>query len=273
MTACVSCVRPVANVAAWCECGRCIRCGRKVLTRQHLADDPKRIRDAALCGSGRDCDAIAEGVQIAIATALGGGERDAYKRAKAENDERFMIERDEARHERDAAIARAEKAERERDEWRAMTEHVISDLDARVDGMLIGAQRERDAALRRAEEAEARLALAEAELRDIRSVLGETTEPLAPRIQQMLDSANEGSDYENTLVRILDDVGRMPSDDLEGDAYDAWSRLRTRLALAEAQIRKLLASAVPHPVEHPTMTAAWREAEAFLAAYENGRER
>ena len=32
-------------------------------------------------------------------------ERDAYRRAKAENDERYMIERDEARQERDKALA------------------------------------------------------------------------------------------------------------------------------------------------------------------------
>ena len=40
--------------------------------------------------------------QVAALTA----ERDAYKRAKAENDERFMLERDEARRERDTALAR-----------------------------------------------------------------------------------------------------------------------------------------------------------------------
>jgi hypothetical protein len=34
-------------------------------------------------------------------------ERDAYKRAKNENDERFMLERDEARRERDEARAEA----------------------------------------------------------------------------------------------------------------------------------------------------------------------
>lgn len=32
-------------------------------------------------------------------------ERDAYKKAKSENDERFMLERDQARAERDAALA------------------------------------------------------------------------------------------------------------------------------------------------------------------------
>ena len=37
--------------------------------------------------------------------------RDAYKRAKAENDERFMIERDEARQERDAVLARVRELE------------------------------------------------------------------------------------------------------------------------------------------------------------------
>lgn len=36
-------------------------------------------------------------------------ERDAYKRAKTENDERFMIERDTARQERDAALAKLGK--------------------------------------------------------------------------------------------------------------------------------------------------------------------
>jgi hypothetical protein len=32
-------------------------------------------------------------------------------------------------------------------------------------------------------------------------------------------------------------------------------------------IRALLKSAHPHPVEHPTMTAAWKKAEAFLARF------
>lgn len=39
------------------------------------------------------------------------GERDAYKRAKAENDERFMLERDEARAERDALRDQLDEAE------------------------------------------------------------------------------------------------------------------------------------------------------------------
>lgn len=39
-------------------------------------------------------------------------ERDAYKRAKAENDERYMIERDEARAERDALAAALATAHR-----------------------------------------------------------------------------------------------------------------------------------------------------------------
>lgn len=33
---------------------------------------------------------------------------------------------------------------------------------------------------------------------------------------------------------------------------------------AVAEIRNLLASAHPHPKEHPTMTAAWKRARAFL---------
>lgn len=38
-----------------------------------------------------------------------------------------------------------------------------------------------------------------------------------------------------------------------------------RAALAAA-LEKMLASAVPHPVEHPTMTEAWKVARAALAA-------
>jgi hypothetical protein len=35
-------------------------------------------------------------------------------------------------------------------------------------------------------------------------------------------------------------------------------------------IRTLLKSAVPHPVEHPTMTAAWKQAEEFLERVKQG---
>lgn len=63
------------------------------------------------CGCGEtDCDAPELARLRAQVEALE-AERDAYKRAKAENDERFMIERDEARIERDDAEARAERAE------------------------------------------------------------------------------------------------------------------------------------------------------------------
>ncbi len=41
-------------------------------------------------------------------------ERDAYKKAKAENDERFMLERDEARRERDSLAGRLGEMERDR---------------------------------------------------------------------------------------------------------------------------------------------------------------
>lgn len=40
----------------------------------------------------------------------------------------------------------------------------------------------------------------------------------------------------------------------------------------EKCIRTLLASAVPHPVEHPTMWKAWREAEELIGATETGSE-
>lgn len=41
-----------------------------------------------------------------------------------------------------------------------------------------------------------------------------------------------------------------------------------RTERAEDMIRTLLASAVPHPVEHPTMTKAWAAAREFLGALE-----
>lgn len=46
---------------------------------------------------------------------------------------------------------------------------------------------------------------------------------------------------------------------LKNDHRDA------RIAQLEEEIRKMLASAVPHPVEHPTMTAAWESAQATLS--------
>jgi hypothetical protein len=38
-----------------------------------------------------------------------------------------------------------------------------------------------------------------------------------------------------------------------------------QVAALRAEIVNLLASAHPHPVEHPTMTAAWQKASAALA--------
>jgi hypothetical protein len=40
---------------------------------------------------------------------------------------------------------------------------------------------------------------------------------------------------------------------------------RARIAALEAELRNVLASAVPHPREHPCMSAAWKRAEALLA--------
>lgn len=49
--------------------------------------------------------------RVLIANRLLAKERDAYKRAKAENDERFMLERGTARMERDTALARVKELE------------------------------------------------------------------------------------------------------------------------------------------------------------------
>ena len=70
-------------------------------------------------------------------------ERDAYRKAKAENDERFMLERDEARRERDAALAElasvrrsveaARVAVEERDELVKQLREAADTLDSLVD--------------------------------------------------------------------------------------------------------------------------------------------
>lgn len=49
-----------------------------------------------------------------------------------------------------------------------------------------------------------------------------------------------------------------------GTQYQIEDTLRARVAQLEGAIRKMLDSAVPHPVEHPTMTAAWESARATL---------
>lgn len=79
--------------------------------RAEPADVP--VRDVAVCGGAhghadaRYIAAAAPDVVLCLLDALDAAERerDAYKRAKAENDERFMCERDAARVERDQARA------------------------------------------------------------------------------------------------------------------------------------------------------------------------
>lgn len=58
-----------------------------------------------------------------------------------------------------------------------------------------------------------------------------------------------------TIVYVRSDLAAARADVLTlCDAYDATLDI----------IRTLLASAHPHPVEHPTMTAAWAKAREFL---------
>lgn len=52
-----------------------------------------------------------------------------------------------------------------------------------------------------------------------------------------------------------------------GDFRNAYRRERYSLSRAHTIIRKLLASATPHPVEHPTMAEAWAEARLYLGEY------
>lgn len=56
-------------------------------------------------------------------------ERDAYKKAKEENDDRFMGERDRARTERDEALRACKAVSAERDRWRAKAEETTRLLD------------------------------------------------------------------------------------------------------------------------------------------------
>lgn len=67
------------------------------------------LRSALTVADRLAADLLDARAQVATLTA----ERDAYKRAKAENDERFMLERDEARSERDTALARIAALEAE----------------------------------------------------------------------------------------------------------------------------------------------------------------
>lgn len=80
--------------AALREKARAYWCGRCV-TSPGTLESP-----CEMCGS-------ISGTVLALLDALDAAERerDAYKRAKAENDERFMVERDVARAERDQARA------------------------------------------------------------------------------------------------------------------------------------------------------------------------
>lgn len=82
-------------------------------------------RDAALRKLDDANDRIARLEQVATDVTR---ERDLYKRAKAENDERFTGERDDARMERDEALSRARAAEAEN----AMLRGLLTKSDATI---------------------------------------------------------------------------------------------------------------------------------------------
>jgi hypothetical protein len=64
-------------------------------------------------------------------------------------------------------------------------------------------------------------------------------------------------------VRTSDDA--FEHTNLTPRDLEAMRHLRAQVAALRAEIVNLLASAHPHPVEHPTMTAAWQRARAALA--------
>lgn len=95
---------------------------RLLVWATHRADTAERTLEAirtrtrdACAGTGlspANAETVPEIVRILVdRLAAMEAERDAYKRAKRENDERYMIERDDARRERDAALARVRELE------------------------------------------------------------------------------------------------------------------------------------------------------------------
>lgn len=52
--------------------------------------------------------------------------------------------------------------------------------------------------------------------------------------------------------------------ELFGEDDEKIKRLEARVVELEAELRVVLRSSVPHPVHHPTMWGAWRQAEALL---------
>lgn len=76
--------------------------------------------------------------------------------------------------------------------------------------------------------------------------------------------------YRAKWVAVLEALGLEAGD---FDAVGAIGRIKNSLGLAESLerlsqgvLREVLASAVPHPTEHPTMHAAWQKAHAYLRA-------
>lgn len=92
-------------------------------------------------------------------------------------------------------------------------------------------------------------------------VHGEKTEPvpLCERIEALADTAKRAMDCVEAVEKELADTRALLARGVELFGGDD-----EKIKALDAAIRALLNSAVPHPVEHPTMWRAWRKAEALL---------
>jgi len=68
------------------------------------------------------------------------------------------------------------------------------------------------------------------------------------------------------------DDGTVVEDVLCAKVSELVSAALRREEVLRVALDTMLKSAVPHPVEHPTMTAAWKTARAALSACDEGRK-
>lgn len=158
----------------------------------------------------RDCTAfgtINENVQPVADAALGWireveRERDAYRKAKAENDDRFMAERDEARRERDTLRAKLTASQTLAEDLRA---RLIPALDAA--GVDYDAMPASLAAV--IGEREAAVDSMAGEINRLRAQLATLTAKADPRIGDLAAKVRAGDGTAEDLAVLCDVAGRV----------------------------------------------------------------
>lgn len=82
-----------------------------------------------------------------------------------------------------------------------------------------------------------------------------------------------------SLTQTVDQIRQLyieSGDGLDASSYevidlcDAVEDASNENKVLREALKTMLKSAVPHPVEHPTMTAAWKTARAALSACDEG---